>query len=228
MNAKDIWQEIKNIKGHPTPVKTLLPNQEANNLARHFATRAAHDKLPEDVKHSLKQLQGQRRQSVLQAKLESTDIDVPLSINELEAVLRKKKDSAPGEDTFTFSFYTNIRPSFKKRILDFINKSWTQGRLPVQWKTAVVIPIPKPGGRGHRPISLFPTLSKIMERLILSRLLWNLPKPNNLFGFTKGRSTVDAILHLVNLITYRRRYNKDNKKNIFNSLHRLLRSRQGL
>jgi len=50
-----------------------------------------------------------------------------------------------------------------------------------------------------------------MECLILSRLLWNLPKPNNLFGFTKGRSTVDAILHLVNLITSRRKYNKDNK-----------------
>ena len=57
----------------------------------------------------------------------------------------EKKDSAPVEDTFTFSVYTNAPPSFKKGILDFINKSWTQGRLPVQWKTAVVIPIPKPG-----------------------------------------------------------------------------------
>jgi len=133
MNAKDIWKEIKKpIKGHPTAVKTLLPNEEANNLARHFATRAAHDTFPEDVKHSLKQLQGQRRQSVLQIKLASTDTDVPFSINEIEAVLRKKKDSAPGEDTFTLSFYTNAPPSFKKRILDFINKSWTQGRLPVQ------------------------------------------------------------------------------------------------
>ena len=82
-NAEDIW--------HPTAVKTLIPNEEANNLARHFATRAAHDTLPEDVKHSLKQLQGQRRQSVLQAKLASTDTDVPFSIHELEAVLRKKE-----------------------------------------------------------------------------------------------------------------------------------------
>jgi len=45
---------------------------------------------PEDVKHSLKQLQGQIRQSVLQAKLASTDTDVPFSANELEAVLLKK------------------------------------------------------------------------------------------------------------------------------------------
>ena len=102
MNAKDIWQEIKNIKGHPTAVKTLLPNQEANNLARHFTTRAAHDTLPEDVKHSLKQLQGQRRQSVLQAKLASTDTDVPFSIfTNLRQFHGKNKDSAPGEDTFT-------------------------------------------------------------------------------------------------------------------------------
>ena len=62
----------------------------------------------------------------------------------------------------------------------------------------------------------FTPLSKIMECLILSRLLWNLSKPDNLFGFTKGRSTVDAILHLVNLITSRGKYNKD--KNFF-SIH---------
>ncbi|KAK2149188.1 hypothetical protein LSH36_463g04007 [Paralvinella palmiformis] len=53
--------------------------------------------------------QGQRRQSVLQAKLASTDTDVPFSSHDLEAV-----------------------------------ESWIQGRLPVHWKTAVVIPIPKP------------------------------------------------------------------------------------
>jgi ribonuclease HI len=44
-----------------------------------------------------------------------------------------------------------------------------------------------------------------MERLILARLTFKLPRPKNLFGFTKGRSTVDPILHLLNVITNRRK-----------------------
>ena len=121
MNAKDIWQEIKNIKGHPTAVKTLIPNEEAKNLARHFVTRAAHDTLPEDVKHSLKQLQGQRRQSVLQAKLASTDTDVPFSINELEAV--QKKRTVHQDKTVSLSPFTQTPhpPLRKESLISSIN-----------------------------------------------------------------------------------------------------------
>jgi len=73
------------------------------------------------------------------------------------------------------------------------------------WKTSIVVPISKPGGRGHRPIFILTTILKIMERLILARLIFKLHRPKHLFGFTKGRSTVEPILHLVNLITNRRR-----------------------
>jgi len=39
----------------------------------------------------------------------------------------------------------------RKRILDLINQSWTEGKLPEQWKTAVVIPITTPGGKATTP-----------------------------------------------------------------------------
>ena len=88
--------------------------------------------------------------------------------------------------------YSKSPPSFKDRLLSF-------------WKTSIDVPITKPGGKGHRPISLIPTILKITERLILARLIFKLPRPKNLFGFTKGRSTVYPILHLVNLITNTRK-----------------------
>ncbi|GFW29333.1 hypothetical protein TNCV_742751 [Trichonephila clavipes] len=47
--------------------------------------------------------------------------------------------------------------------------------FPNAWKTAVVIPILKPGknpklAESHRPISLLPILSKLAEKIIAARL----------------------------------------------------------
>ncbi|GFU40210.1 RNA-directed DNA polymerase from mobile element jockey [Trichonephila clavipes] len=47
--------------------------------------------------------------------------------------------------------------------------------FPNAWKTAVVIPILKPGGNpklaeSHRPISLLPVLGKLAEKIISTRL----------------------------------------------------------
>jgi len=69
---------------------------------------------------------------------------------------------------------------------------------------AIVIPIAKPGGKGYCPISLLSTLSKIMERMILARLQWKIPKTKNIFSFVKDRSSIDAIVHLVTKITARK------------------------
>ncbi|GFX59854.1 hypothetical protein TNCV_4130971 [Trichonephila clavipes] len=47
--------------------------------------------------------------------------------------------------------------------------------FPKSWKTAVVVPILKPGknsalAESYRPISLLPVLSKLAEKVILARL----------------------------------------------------------
>ena len=205
MGSAQIWREIKKIRGKSSQPKVINPKEEANKLAHHFATRADHQTLPEEVKSALEKQQPDRLHSIHLAKSEHADTDTPFTPHELETVLSTPKNSAPGEDKLTYIFYSKSPPSFKVRLLNFFNQSWREGRIPRLWKTSIVVPIPKPGGKGHRPISLLPTILKIMERLILTRLIFKLPRPKNLFGFTKGRSTVDPILHLVNLITNRRR-----------------------
>ena len=50
-----------------------------------------------------------------------------------------------------------------------INISISKGKFPREWKTARVVPIPKPGSEkdttvGYRPISILPIASKIIER----------------------------------------------------------------
>jgi hypothetical protein len=47
--------------------------------------------------------------------------------------------------------------------------------FPIQWKTENVIPIPKPDG-SFRPISLLPVPGKVLEKLIVKKLLLPLMK----------------------------------------------------
>ncbi|GFW12787.1 hypothetical protein TNCV_3884971 [Trichonephila clavipes] len=63
--------------------------------------------------------------------------------------------------------------------------------FPNAWKTAVVIPILKPGknpklAESHRPISLLPILSKLAEKIISTRLNDPLENKTSLFRSSTG------------------------------------------
>ena len=62
---------------------------------------------------------------------------------------------------------------------------------------AKIIPIPKKD-KTHRPISLLPVISKVMERLVLARVKWS-DQPINPYSlsFRSGVGTIDAIATLV-------------------------------
>lgn len=75
-------------------------------------------------------------------------------------------------------------------------------------KIAKIIPIYKSGDKNdiqnYRPISVLPTLSKVLERVVYSRLAEYLEKYNVLepsqYGFRKNSTTYMAILDLVEKI----------------------------
>ncbi|XP_046679635.1 uncharacterized protein LOC124366990 [Homalodisca vitripennis] len=93
------------------------------------------------------------------------------------------------------------------------NKSkslWQQGIFPTVLKTAKIYPKYKKGPRSEpgscRPISLIPTFSKIIEKIVLTRLLNHLEQHNLLtnkqHGFLRGRSTTTALVKLTEHIIY--------------------------
>ena len=83
------------------------------------------------------------------------------------------------------------------------NLSLSQANLPVIWKTAHIIPIPKPGkplnlSTSYRPISLLSPAVKILERLLLPFINPpTLPLSSTQHGFRPFRSTTSALLPLV-------------------------------
>ena len=96
-----------------------------------------------------------------------------------------------------------------RSVMDFLlyifNLSWFSHSFPSIWNTSSIIPIHKMGKpldspASFRLISLTSCVSKLFERIILSRLLFFL-EPNSILsphqaGFRPGRSTLDQSLYL--------------------------------
>ena len=86
------------------------------------------------------------------------------------------------------------------------NQAITLSSFPDEWKMARVIPLYKSGHRNipgnYRPISILPTISKIMERILYNQLYNYLTEFGLLsgaqFGFRKSHSTATALLDCTN------------------------------
>ena len=106
-------------------------------------------------------------------------------------------------------------PAFfwKRVFFSILNLLWllfslclSQGTLPIQWKSVIVIPIHKKGSRDHpgnyRPISLTCVLCRVLEHIIANKLLHHFYCNNllsvNQFGFLPGRSSCSQLLTVLN------------------------------
>lgn len=83
--------------------------------------------------------------------------------------------------------------------------------FPMLWKFSVTILVPKPNkppdiSSSFRPISLLPFFSKILERLILKRILPYISSssilPNTQFGFRTAHSSIHQLHRLVDAISF--------------------------
>ena len=91
-------------------------------------------------------------------------------------------------------------------------------RIPIAWKTAIVVPIFKNGCkkdvRNYRPISITSCCSRILERIINNKIINHLTL-NNLItptqhGFQRGRSTDTALLDFYEFVSK----NTDNRRSV--------------
>ena len=77
------------------------------------------------------------------------------------------------------------------------------GTFPECYEVAKVIPILKSGSKhqvnNYRPISLLPSLSKILEKLIKIRLVRFFKKQNMFYDFMEKHSVIHALLDVTSL-----------------------------
>ena len=123
----------------------------------------------------------------------------------LAAASNLSSSTATGPDRVAYPMLKHLPRSGMDFLLHIFDISWSSHSFPSIWKISSIIPIHKMGKpldspASFRPISLTFCVSKLFERIILSRLLFFL-ESNSIFsprqaGFRPGLSTLDQILYL--------------------------------
>ena len=135
----------------------------------------------------------------------------PFSPAELLGVVSNLFPStATGPDKVSYSMLKHLPRSGMDFLLHIFNLSWSSHSFPSVWKTSSIIPIHKMGKpldslASFQPVSLTSCVSKLFERIILSRLLFFLESNSilspRLASFHPGWSTLDQILYLSQFIS---------------------------
>ncbi|CAK1595861.1 unnamed protein product [Parnassius mnemosyne] len=111
--------------------------------------------------------------------------------------------NSPGGDGFTADICYKTYSAEPAILLKIFNKCLTLGYFPKIWKNAIIRIILKPNrddytlAKSHRPIGLLPILGKVLEKLFVTRLTWQIGRHSKLsnrqYGFVPQRGTEDAL-----------------------------------
>ncbi|KAF8789772.1 putative RNA-directed DNA polymerase like protein [Argiope bruennichi] len=128
--------------------------------------------------------------------------DCPFSPQEVARTINGlPKGKAPGLDGIDNIVIQQINQKFPQLFTDFFNKCLTLKKFPDSLKIGNIILFRKPGkpineATSYRPISLLPTIGKVLEKLLTQRLTYHLEKNNHIcnrqYGFREGKSILTA------------------------------------
>lgn len=198
-----IWKMYRAVIGRDPPcaypieaANIPLSNEDSSNaLAQHFRETFAGD-------HNLRR----EEEQLLERSYESGDeseINQRFSLEELRKALGSlTPNTAPGKDLLHNQFLIHLPKNHHGALLAIFNQSFRSGEIPAEWKSSLILPIPKPGKdhsqvSSYRPISLLSCVGKLMERLINNRVTWYLGKNSiyspQQYGFLPKSSTSDPL-----------------------------------
>ena len=102
------------------------------------------------------------------------------TLHELKHAIKVSRDTSPGIDTVHYQLLKHLPEDSLLLLLYIFNHIWLMQDFPTSWKTAIIIPVPKPrkvlsDPGSYRPIAHTSCLCKTMERMVNSRSEW-IPK----------------------------------------------------
>lgn len=212
-NHRQLWQTSKFLRNR----RNLMPHlqdgdtcaitkeEKAEALASQFAKNHENPLINENASFTNYVVSTVRRfkNNCDAANLEpeyATTAEVNLAIKNL------KNAKAPGIDRVHNRLIKNLPSNAILLLTLIINCCLRLGYFPNSWKQAKVIAIRKPNKpanlpSSYRPISLVSSLSKILERVILSRINAHLDEfqilPDQQHGFRNSKSTVTQLNRII-------------------------------
>lgn len=206
--SADLWRVVKSLKIKPSTMPPLTKQdgsitgnaqEQCNELAEAFYKNmcltldwsTSGNKVVNDVSTSINRLDDHTIRT----------LQNPVSPKEIWKHIRLlKARKSPGVDTIHNALLKNIPQRCVVLLTKIFNGCLVLGYFPEFWKTGKVIALKKPGKddtipSNYRPISLLPTLGKLLERSIRDRLnkCINHKLKDEQFGFRSGHSTIQQL-----------------------------------
>ena len=206
-DKNNCWEALRRLEGKRkrteiTRLKTgeqyrTDPEQIAAALAKHYFPEEEADRTQEDpqsprihVTQGTTKTSGNNKPKPTEQFTSKTQITFELA--------RRRAKTTPGHDEIPFMVLRQNADKLAGPLAKLYNAIAKIGYYPTSWRKGIVCNIQKPGKSGEepshfRPITLLPTMSKVLETLLAHRIsqwaeaLKLLPECQH--GFRKGRST---------------------------------------
>jgi len=145
------------------------------------------------------------------------DNDNSFTESEVTQVIEMQNENkSPGEDGFSADIVKHLHSIDTKFLTNLYNKCLLLGVFPQLWKSSIIKVIKKAGKTdyrqtsSYRPISLLSVFAKVLEKLLISRIMHysrsNRLLNNKQYGFMPQKSTEDALHSMTKFI--RNAFNK--------------------
>jgi hypothetical protein len=180
------------------------PKEIANEFNRYFANIGP--TLAASINHSGKDFNSYLKNSHFSATcfLQPTDKEEILQI-----IGKLGSRKSPGHDNIKSDIVKSVAHEISYPLTILLNLSLSTGKVPNDMKIAKVVPIYKKDSPeefgNYRPVSVLPTFSKILERIVHNRCYSFLVKNNILYqkqyGFRNKHTTYMAVLDFVKNIS---------------------------
>jgi len=217
-NIKEQWKVLNKVMGKQndkTNVTSIFKHNDlwitddtinANNMNKYYAqvgpsTNASVGHSVKNAKFYLEKHQERNTHSLPSARFHERDI--------IEIIKKLRPKKSHDDSGLQQAIVLNDVELITGPITHLLNCSLSAGLFPDKAKVARVIPVYKNKGdkqcySNYRPISLLPTFSKIMEKLIYDKLFRFLVRYQILFksqyGFRSGHNTTHASLDFLSTI----------------------------
>ncbi|KAK6764050.1 hypothetical protein RB195_024397 [Necator americanus] len=138
----------------------------------------------------------------------------PTESEVLVCIQKMKNGKSGGDDEISAEMLKYLSPSGIREMTKIIRSIWINERLPDSWRHAIIIPLHKKlsvtDPRNYRGISLLRVMYKVLQRIILDRLIKHREETtrDEQAGFRPGRSTIDQVFIVRRVIEIWQQYSK--------------------